>query len=458
MIGVAVAVALLALLFVAFPLLGPPTVQRSRYVTEFTLPSSDSDPLGIAVDTQGKVWVGLTTAKQLLSYTPATRTFREFAIPTDARSTTVWDMAVDLRGRIWFPSFEDNAFWRFDPASSEFHHYPLATESAQPIAVAIAPDGTVWFTELRGAKLGRIRPDSDRVEEFPVPTTEILLGDLHLAPDGTVWFAQIATSDVSKNRVGRFDPKTETFSEIQPDHTLFSPTGIAIVGGEVWLAEHGGSLIAKLEPDSGRVTRYATSPGTVSPASLPYWLAVDGTDTLWFNEHQANRLARFDPKSETLVEYEVPTRGSSGIANVLQFAVAPTGEVWFTEWTENKIGVVDPRTPIPFGIEVSPRTLELGQDAEVKTLVVVNGQSDRAIQLRAAGSFTATGRLLNVSAVFEPEEFARLLGDEEEAALTLLVPSSLAAGNYTLTVGATDGSVVRSVVVRLRVLPTGGAS
>lgn len=449
-VGAAIAVGLASLFLLALPLLAPSAVRQSPYVTEFTLPTPSSEPVGIAVDAEGTVWVGLAKAKRLLSYSPGTQTFREFAIPTDAPSTMIWDVAVDPQGRIWFPSFEDNAIWRFDPGSAQFRQYPIPTAAAQPIAVAVAPDGAVWFTELRGAKLGRIPPGQDSVEEFVVPTANVFLGDLFLAADGTVWFTEIATSDIAQNGVGHFDPRTQAFTKFRAGETLLSPTGLVLVNGGIWFAEHGGSLVSKLDPESGRVTRYATSPSAVNPTSLPYWLALDAAGDLWFNEHTANRLARFDPVSETLVEYEVPTRGRDTILNILQFAVAPTGEVWFTELTENRIGVVDPRVPVPFRVEVSPRTLQLDQGAEARTIVVVNGQSNRTLQLQASGSFTGSGRLLNVTVSFEPREFAGLTG-ALEAVLTLRLPPSLGPGDYTLTVGATDGFVSRSIVIRLRV-------
>lgn len=441
---------MIALYLGALPLFGPPTVQRSRYVTELVLPIANSEPLGIAVDREGTVWVALTKAKRLLSYMPSTQTFREFAIPTDAAATMIWDIAVDPTGRVWFPSFEDNAIWRFDPSTTEFRRYDLPTVNAQPVAVTIAPDSTVWFTELQGAKLGRIRVDSDRVEEFPVPSQGVGLGDLFLASDGTVWFTEIGFSSNAQNRLARFDPQSQSFTEFEPSQTIFSPTGIAVVNGEIWFAEHGGSLIGKLEPSSGHITRYATSPSTINPASLPYWLAVDSAGALWFNEHYANRMARFDPATESLVEYEVPTRGRDGIANVLQFTVAATGEVWFTEWSENKIGMVDPRVPLPFEVAISPTVLQLRSGAEVQTTIVVSSQSDTAVQLGASGSFTLSGRLLNVTALFEPAQFARVAG-EASSILTLSVASSQPIGNYTLTVSVTDGSVARSLIVRLRV-------
>lgn len=418
------------------------------YITEFVLPTPNSGPLSIAADSSGDIWIAANNITSLIRFDAETKVFTEFKIPTDIRSSSMWDMAIDKHGKVWFTSASDNSVWRFDSEKKSFTRYRAPTPESFPFRLALDQDGNVWFTELYGGKIGLVKADTKEIVEYEPPTQSSGPSDLFIDSDGGVWFTETFV-----HRIARFDPRTATFKEYVSPDQIFSPTGI-IVGsrGQVWIAEHGGSLLTKLVLGNGSVVKYPTSLSATYPISLPYWLDMDESGNIWFNEHTGNRIGRFDPSTETLVEYVLPSGSLGGLVNALQFTIAPDGRVWFTELTENKIGVIDTRREVTFSLRV-PRNASVTMGGTVEIPVLLSGSSEKPLSLNASATFSFSGRLLDAKVQFNPEYVPSFNEQDLRLDLVLELGTSLKPGNYTLGVSASDGAVVVSAMLHLRVLP-----
>ena len=67
------------------------------------------------------------------------------------------------------------------------------------------------------------------------------------------------------------------------------------------------SLFVMLDPKTGHVKQFATSPATtrITP-TLPYYNDYRN-GKLWFNEQDGNAVAYYKPESKTLIEYHIST-------------------------------------------------------------------------------------------------------------------------------------------------------
>ena len=139
--------------------------------------------------------------------------------------------------------------------------------------------------------------------------------------------------------------------------------------GDLWITNGGSSLFYKLNPNSGKITKFVTSKPSPrifgqglfeksneetriqnndimamktslnSPILFRYWIQKASDGSIWFNEQEGNKIGTFDPHEMKLVEYWVPSQNSVlgscsnnissnkqwtgqdyGIANVLQFS------------------------------------------------------------------------------------------------------------------------------------------
>ncbi len=425
-----------------------PKQTRSPYIVEYTLPTPESGPMAITVDHNGEVWIAATNVTKLVRFNPISKAFREFKIPK-VNFTSIWGMTVDDYGRIWFTSTNDNSIWSFNQTDNSFKQYDVPTKDAFPLRIAMDREGQMWFTELYGGKLGKIKPITGEIVEYKVPRNRSGPADLSIDAEGSIWFA-----DAFANKIGKFDPRTSAFTEYPPAESTFSPTGIGVDSrGRAWFLEHGGSLFGKFSQSDNSTVKYATSITGRFSTTLPYWLSIDKSGNIWFNEHTGNRIARFDPANEALVEYELPKGriGVEGIVNALHFTIAPDGNVWFSEWTENKIGMINTSIPVPFKLEVDQRRILTKPGDELEIGTTISGLSNKEIKLQTSGSFSFTGKILNATAQLSPSRIPKLDSIPNKFHLTLKLQEFLIPEEYAMTVGASDGDVIYSVMIHVKV-------
>lgn len=129
-------------------------------------------------------------------------------------------------------------------------------------------------------------------------------------------------------------------------------------------------------------------------------------------------------------------------------------EVWFSEWSENKLGKVLTERVLPISISVLPNniTLQRGGNEEIRINVTSNTNTSLTADMLAAGSFTTTGNLGNLSGLFSENSVRLDPGQTKQISLIITPTQELESGNYTLMVGAetSDVSVLRAVQIRMQ--------
>ena len=90
----------------------------------------------------------------------------EYQIPTPNSEPRA--MAAHPDGSIWFVETKANALGRID-AHGRVTEWPVTTPDASLRGVAVAPDGDLWFTENFSNKIGRMAPDGKVIGEYAIP-------------------------------------------------------------------------------------------------------------------------------------------------------------------------------------------------------------------------------------------------------------------------------------------------
>ena len=77
--------------------------KRNEFITEYAIPAPCTQPVGIAIDSHNKVWIGATWIGYLVVFDPKSNTFTEFIkIPNWLTKGTfgsfVWGMEFDKLG------------------------------------------------------------------------------------------------------------------------------------------------------------------------------------------------------------------------------------------------------------------------------------------------------------------------------------------------------------------------
>ncbi len=102
-----------------------------------------------------------------------------------------------------------------------------------------------------------------------------------------------------------------------------SPEGIVAAAGSIWVAEHHGGAVARIDPSTGHVVAEvkAGAPGSSGPQGLAY-----GAGSLWVSVPNSSAVLRIDPTTNRVVA-RIPVGGP--ISPCGNFAVGKTS-VWVT--------------------------------------------------------------------------------------------------------------------------------
>jgi virginiamycin B lyase len=474
----------------------------SNLVIEYSLPALCEMPLAIGVDSQNQnIWYVSTKNGTLGRYDMNTNSFgEEYRIPSwparenPTMSSQVWDINIDNKGNIWFTDERLNALWRFSNDTKSFEIFtvpekPEAFGTTYPVSMEIDNNGSnIYFVGIRSPSIwiGNISQmrngTAEGIERIGIPLDSfkgidpdlVSTGSVVLDEDNDRLFVSLLAFN-TKGQILGYDLKNNTFTPYEMPGDITSPVGLTLDRNDsLWVTDHGTSIFFRLDPASGDITKFTTS--TVSPRTLgqstildaaytlPYWIKTGENGTIWFNQHTGNKMSSFDPNNLTLVEYWIPSQNKlwgpcrdatsqCGISNALQFDVDKSNEVWFSEWSENKIGRVLTDKVLPLSVSVLPSnfTLQKGGNEEVRINVTSNRNTTITADMLAAGSFTTTGNLGNLSGVFSENSVRLEPGQTKQISLIVTPTQQLEAGNYTLMVGAeiSDASVLRAVQIMI---------
>ncbi|HEV2035447.1 MAG TPA: hypothetical protein VGU71_14855 [Candidatus Dormibacteraeota bacterium] len=219
-------------------------ISRTGDVTKFHAGTNagggfGTGPEGITAGPDGNIWFTEFWTGRIGRMTPA-GVLTEFKIPTPDSNPRGITAGPD--GNLWFTESSLNrpAIARIRP-TGEIVEYPLFGGSMDnqlnPTAVVAGPDGNVWFTEK--GNIGRITP-AGVITVFPLAGAGSP-GGLVEGPDRNLWF-----TDWGANSVGRISPEG-TIREFALPRRRSGLSGIAAgPDGRIWFAETDVSRIASI--------------------------------------------------------------------------------------------------------------------------------------------------------------------------------------------------------------------
>jgi virginiamycin B lyase len=415
-----------------------------QFVKEFTLP--DGLPNAIAVDSDGWVWTVLQNSSSLAVLFPSNGSVVEFPIPGLNSKTplTTWGIAIDQkRQSLWFTEEMSNAVWSFDMRTQTFKEYSIPTLESNPYQVAVDSSGNAWFTEFTGDKIGVVSLNGT-IHEFQIPIQSSNPTGIAIDPKtNRVWFNLLDTAgSFDQFYVGSLLNGSFTFNDITS--LVDTPVGIAVdSSGNLWLTQHGASLVSEFNP----ITHYFRTISTSIPpvgASYPYFVYVDNsTGKIWFNEHYGNAISVFDPKSDSLIEYEIPSRnsGNGNISGALTMTLAKDGTPWFTELYTGKVGEVNYSAPVETSLSVSTKQIMLVNESTSSIQLSIRAPANETTNLSASvGNFT--GNLLF--------NFTSFSGQGTFSTNMSIQNGGSPPGVYFVTISAESGDVIVSKVIEIK--------
>ena len=288
-------------------------------LTQFKVPTNNSQPRDITVGSDGNLW-----------FTEGNEVFTPGPDP-DGGGTFHRNV-----GRIT-PTGEITEF-RIEDGIGPTQCFCLLNDIVQ------GPGDVLYFT-TNNPGLGRITTDGD-ILSFVAPDNSAANGSGIAAHGDDIWYA-----DFNNDSLWRYDTTLDSFTQFN----VPEPSDVAVdEAGIVWFAATSDQAIGRLDPETGNVT--LTQTDTLVPRGIT--VADDGD--VWFSARFVPQgVGELDPDTNEVREF--PLTDNPGPQDI---AASPDGSVWFTQTTEGNIaritdaGVVTEgkvvRNSEPFGITVRP--------------------------------------------------------------------------------------------------------
>lgn len=178
--------------------------QSQNFTNSISLPTLNSNPLGIAVDSfNGQVWMAEGIGK-IANIDPASNlTVQEFnpssMVKVDgsereerANDTLISPTALLIdhySGSIYISEHDGHVVSVFDPVFKTFSDFPTIAEDALPFGMTLDKDRNLWVAEHVTGRLAVIDPSSAKVKEVTIPSSSPFVQYLATDDEGKVWFA-----------------------------------------------------------------------------------------------------------------------------------------------------------------------------------------------------------------------------------------------------------------------------
>ncbi len=236
-------------------------------ISEFSTPTSSSEPFGITAGPDGNLWFTEMNVNKIAVINPTTDAVSEFPIPTAGSSPRYICAGPD--GNLWFTEMFASRIGMINATTHVITEFPIPYAGALPMGIAAGPDGNVWFTDIHTGQVGVINLTSHAITEFPVPAGSP--NRITAGPDGNVWFTE------SAGKIANINPATQVVTEFPVAYAGSSPAGITTgPDGNLWFTDYNNSIgVFVQNPDHFVVTQQPPSSLT---AGSPFGLTVQAED------------------------------------------------------------------------------------------------------------------------------------------------------------------------------------
>lgn len=149
----------------------------------YSMPSKDSRPLAVTVDTSDRVWFSQQIGQ--IGYIDRTTGKTTEIIPATPLATPE-TITLDSDGSLWIAEHQEyGAVTRYDPLLDSFERISSPDDTAFPNSAVIDRYQNVWFALHTVDKMAAYDPHRNEIIEVPIPTAES--------------WVQFTTSDNAKN-------------------------------------------------------------------------------------------------------------------------------------------------------------------------------------------------------------------------------------------------------------------
>jgi len=293
-----------------------PTGDETRVImTEYDLPRRSTQPHDVTVDAEGIVWFEDFGDNFVGRLNPKTGEVKEWPIPATRPFPPFHagslDIALDRDGNPWLPMMRQASVAKFDKKTERVTTYSLPPEYQQlgATAIMVAPTaaGDVWVARLmqgggaqttgEAASVHLLDPKTGQWKNYPVASG---VYGLEALPNGNAMVFSL-----QGNVLVEVDARTGTNTVYTPPTERAGPRrGEIDDSGRAWFAEYRAGKIGMFDPKTKAFREWAIP--QYGPSD-PYAAAVDTNGEAWTAGMYTDYLFRLNPATGKVTKYLMPT-------------------------------------------------------------------------------------------------------------------------------------------------------
>lgn len=212
------------------PLAGPAgaEVPVTGTITEFAAPTltAAAQLVGITSGPDGNLWFTEYGGNKIGKVT-TTGTITEYSIPTS--STQPVGIAAGPDGNLWFTESVSGKIGKITAAGT-ITEYALPSTSSDPQGIAAGPDGNLWFTEYGGNKVGTLALANTGVQQMSLTVNGVLT--IALSQTSVPLGSAVASQNTSPVSVGSIT-YTNTLGDGSPWSATVAATDLVAGSGNI---------------------------------------------------------------------------------------------------------------------------------------------------------------------------------------------------------------------------------
>jgi virginiamycin B lyase len=222
----------------------PATLTYNRIETP---PGSDPRDLGqIAVDPEGQIWVldnGPDPDAELLSFDPKSREFKSYAISAPPGYKAPLNTLRFLDGNVWGTGNVSSRVVKLDPSTGKITTYP-SPRGSHPYGIAIA-DKAVWYITNYKNEIIRLDPQTGEQIPYLAPTPKSGLRRMGADAVGNLW---VGAQD--SNKLLKLDTRSGEYTEYTVPTKNSAPYSVDVdtTSNLVWFSERDADKIGRFDP------------------------------------------------------------------------------------------------------------------------------------------------------------------------------------------------------------------
>ena len=168
----------------------------------------------------GTVWATDTAYHRIVKLDPSTHKVTEYPVRYGQHP---FGIAIGGDKMVWFAGDEDNLIVKVDPDTGQRTNYKLPPLDSRPRRMTTDADGNLWVNTLSHGKLVKVDYRTGKMTDYSPPTDGPGQGIDIDRKRNLIWF-----SEYDAVKIGRLDPRTNTFVEFPVTSSDSQPWNIEI--------------------------------------------------------------------------------------------------------------------------------------------------------------------------------------------------------------------------------------